>query len=189
MGQGSVFTVTLNAYQIGNAEGSILLLEDDDNVAKLIQVALMKLQIPTIHVRSAEEGLLVLGRIDRYPPRLCIVDILLEGPQSGWDFLTELYRHPRFHRTPVIVSTALEPPSDDQEKDLEKYLRKPFTVDKLLQVAEHLLFHTDRRPAYIFPPQDESLIRSRLAKNGIEIETITTDGDLIQIEPKPKQDV
>lgn len=187
MGEGSVFTVTLNAYQVGNAEGSILLLEDDDNAAKLIQVALMKLQIPTIHVRSAEEGLLALERVDQYPPRLCIVDIHLKGPQSGWDFLTELYRHPKFHRTPVIVSTALEPPHDYYEKDSEKYLRKPFTVNKLLQVAEHLMFHNDRRPAYIFPPQDESLIRSRLAQSGIEIESITTGSDHIQIEPTLKQ--
>ncbi len=187
MGAGTTFIVTLQAYRVGTADDSIMILEDDDNLAKLIQVALAKLQIPTMHVRSAEEGILALHRIEEGGPRLCIVDIHLEGTKNGWDFIAELYRHPRFYRTPVIVSTALEPPQDYHEKDIEKFLRKPFSMDKLLQAAEHLLSNTDRHPAYIFPAQDENFLTNTLAKNGIEVEEITRKSDLIEIEPKTRR--
>ncbi|GLI04996.1 hypothetical protein YDYSG_10260 [Paenibacillus tyrfis] len=187
MGAGSTFSVTLQAYRVGVADNSIMILEDDDNLAKLIQVALAKLHIPTMHVRSAEEGILALHRIEEGGPRLCIVDIHLEGTKNGWDFIGELYRHPKFYRTPVIVSTALEPPQDYHEKDIEKFLRKPFSMDKLLQVAEQLLSNTDRHPSYIFPAQDENFLTNTLAKNGIEVEEITRKSDLIEIEPKTRR--
>ncbi|WP_159881945.1 ATP-binding protein [Paenibacillus puerhi] len=188
MGQGSIFTVTLNTYQGISADHGILLLEDDDNLAKLIQVGLQKLQLPTVHLRSAEEGLLALENSEHAPPRLCIVDIGLEGTKTGWDFIAELYRHPKLHRTPVIVSSAMEPPLDYREKEGETYLRKPFSMEKLLQVAEQLVQRSERRPAYVFPAGDEGLIRSSLARQGIEIDSVTHRADHIQIELKPKQE-
>lgn len=184
MGKGTTFTVELASYEVLSAEGSVMILEDDNNLAKLIEIALSKLKVPTMHVRSAEEAIIALRQIRNTPPLLCIVDIHLEGSKNGWDFITELYRHPKYYRTPVIVSTALEPPLNYREKEIEKFLRKPFSMEKLLQVAEHLLKHTGQQPSYIFPPQDEEFIKTALAKNGIEVKEITRQSDLIQIEPK-----
>ncbi|WP_028551316.1 ATP-binding protein [Paenibacillus sp. UNC451MF] len=186
MGEGTTFTVQLESYTFPDVDGSIIVLEDDDNLAKLIQVALGKLDIPTVHLRSAEEGIAALARVRTTPPRLCIVDIHLEGSKNGWDFMAELYDHPTFFRTPVIVSTALEPPLNYHEKDIEKFLRKPFSMEKLLQVADQLLFHTDKHPAYVFPEQDEALITSSLRKKGIEVTEITHGQDTIQVELKRK---
>lgn len=188
MGEGTTFTVQLERYKFPVVDGSIIVLEDDDNLAKLIQVALGKLDIPTVHLRSAEEGIAALTRVQRMPPRLCIVDIHLEGSKNGWDFMAELYDHPTFYRTPVIVSTALEPPLNYHEKDIEKFLRKPFSMEKLLQVAEQLLYHTNNQPAYIFPEQDEALITSSLRKKGIEVNEITHGQDTIQVELKRKSE-
>ncbi|MBP1153417.1 MULTISPECIES: ATP-binding protein [unclassified Paenibacillus] len=184
MGQGTTFAVELMTYEIQSAEGSIMILEDDDNLARLIGVALSKLQVPMVYVRSAEEAIIALHQIREHAPLLCIVDIHLEGSMNGWDFIAELYRHPKYYRTPVIVSTALEQPQDYHEKDIEKFLRKPFSMEKLLQVADHLLKHTNGQPAYIFPAQDEELIKNTLAIKGIEVEEITRQSDHIQIEPK-----
>ncbi|MCZ8514552.1 ATP-binding protein [Paenibacillus filicis] len=186
MGKGTTFRVRLNAYRLPPADNAIMILEDDDNLSKLIEITLGKLQIPVMKARSAEDGILALHRIAGNGPRLCIVDIHLEGAKSGWDFIGELYRHPKFYRTPVIVSTALEPPTNYHEKDIEKYLRKPFTMEKLLAVSEQLLLNTENQPAYIFPRQDESIIASTLAKNGIEVEEIKSKPDLIEVELKPK---
>ncbi|MFC6232205.1 ATP-binding protein [Paenibacillus allorhizosphaerae] len=183
MGEGTTFTVLLACHQMNSAEGSIMIVEDDDNLARLIQEAIAKLNLPVVHVRSAEEGLLALNQIKEHGPKLCIVDILLEGSKSGWDFISELYRHPKFHSTPVIVSSVLEPPHDYREKNMEKYLRKPFSMEKLLEAAEQLLFHTDRHPSYIFPPQDESYIRESFAEKGIEIKGLRRKSDHIEIEP------
>lgn len=186
MGEGTTFTVELKTYDLPAVDGSIIILEDDDNLAKLIQVALGKLDVPAVHLRSAEEGIVALSRVSRQPPRLCIVDIHLEGAKTGWDFMAELYGHPVFFRTPVIVSTALEPPVNYHEKDIEKFLRKPFSMEKLLQVTEQLLFHTPNYPAYIFPEQDESLITAPLRQKGIEVNEITHSRDTIHVELKSK---
>ncbi|TDF92136.1 ATP-binding protein [Paenibacillus piri] len=182
MGEGTTFTIGLEAHKVANAEGSVIILEDDDNLAKLIQVALAKLNLPTVHLRSAEEGMMALHQIRTHMPRLCIVDIHLEGAKTGWDFISELYRHPVFFRTPVIVSTALEPPMNYHEKDFEKFLRKPFSMEKLLEVAVNLLDGTGNQPSYVFPMQDESLIKNSLEKNGIRINEMTRDRDTIQVE-------
>ncbi|UQZ84824.1 Alkaline phosphatase synthesis sensor protein PhoR [Paenibacillus konkukensis] len=186
MGEGTTFSVELDSYTVPHADGSIIVLEDDENLAKLIQVALGKLDIPTVHLRSAEEGIVALRHIRTHPPRLCIVDILLEGTKSGWDFMAALYDHPVTFRTPVIVSTALEPPLNYHEKDIEKFLRKPFSMEKLLQVAEQLLYHTDSYPSYVFPKQDEALITSSLKRKGMEVNEITRGQDTIRIELKRK---
>ncbi|UUZ91543.1 CHASE3 domain-containing protein [Paenibacillus sp. P25] len=63
MGKGSTFSVGWPVYHVASAEDSIMILEDDDNLAKLIQVTLGKLDLPVMHVRSAEEGIIALNRI------------------------------------------------------------------------------------------------------------------------------
>ncbi|CAG7645048.1 Adaptive-response sensory-kinase SasA [Paenibacillus solanacearum] len=183
MGEGTTFTVLLACHRMNSAAGSVLIVEDDDNLAGLIQEAIEKLKLPVLHVRSAEEGLLALDQGGDHGPKLCIVDILLEGSKSGWDFISELYRHPKFHGTPVIVSSVLEPPHHYRERNMEKYLRKPFSMEKLLEAAHQLLFETDQHPAYIFPPLDENFIRESLAEKGIEIKDIRRKSDHIEIEP------
>jgi PAS domain S-box-containing protein len=188
MGVGTTFTVELGIHRIPSVDGSIIVLEDDNNLAKLIQVALAKLNIPVIHLRSAEEGIIALHRIQSSAPRLCIVDIHLEGSKNGWDFIAALYQHPDYFRTPVIVSSALEAPINYHEKDIEKFMRKPFSIEKLLQVAEQLLNNTQALPAYIFPLQDEALIKTSLERRGIQISGITHEKDLLHVEltDKPK---
>ncbi|MCR8636066.1 ATP-binding protein [Paenibacillus radicis (ex Xue et al. 2023)] len=182
MGKGTTFTVELKSHKVPSAEDSIIILEDDDNLAKLIQVGLTRLNVRTVHLRSAEEGIIAINQIRSLGPQLCIVDIHLEGTKTGWDFISELYKHPDYFRTPVIVSTALEPPMNYHEKDFEKFLRKPFSMEKLLEVAEQLINNKANPTAYIFPAQDEEHIKNSLEKNGIHINEITRDQDTIQVE-------
>jgi DNA-binding response OmpR family regulator len=187
MGKGTTFVVELETHMVPSSEGSIIILEDDDTLSRLIQVGLTRLKVPTVRLRSAEEGIISLNQIQHEAPKLCIVDIHLEGVKTGWDFISELYRHPDFYRTPVIVSTALEQPMNYHEKDFEKFLRKPFSMEKLLEVAEQLLNHKESNAAYIFPAQDETHIKNSLKMNGIHINEITRDKDTIQVELSHKR--
>ncbi|MCD1260037.1 CHASE3 domain-containing protein [Paenibacillus athensensis] len=183
MGSGSTFTFELDSYELPSLNGQIVILEDDDNLAKLVQVALGKLQLPSVQLRSAEEGALLLQRSapGDAGPLLFIVDIHLEGSLTGWDFLAELNRHPLYYRTPVIVSTALEPPHDYYEKDIEKYLRKPFTMERLLQVARRLL-EGRQNGAYVFPVQNKETISATLEHNGIRVTEMKEFADRIEVE-------
>ncbi|WP_165842324.1 response regulator [Paenibacillus xerothermodurans] len=164
------------------AKRSILLLEDDANLAKLIQVALGKLKLPIVPLRSAEEGLVALQHTANVPPRLCIVDIHLEG--TGWDFISELYRHPLWHRTPVIGRLHWSHLRVIKRRTVKSFLRQPFTMEKLLQVAEKLLHDANTGPTYILPPQDENLLSATLTRNGIQISEMKRDDDTIHVELK-----
>ncbi|MFD0694038.1 ATP-binding protein [Paenibacillus sp. GCM10027628] len=183
MGKGTTFIIELEQYELSAMDGQIVIFEDDDNLAKLIQVALGKLNLPSMQLRSAEEGILALNRSQGEGPMLFIVDIHLEGAMTGWDFLAELYRHPVHYQTPVIVSTALDPPHDYHEKEIEKYLKKPFTMERLVQVAKRLLDNKQNN-AYVFPAQDKESLSSTLQRNGIGVSEMKENMDMIEVEIK-----
>jgi PAS domain S-box-containing protein len=185
MGEGSTFRIELERYRPQSLEQRIVVLEDDDNLAKLMQVALSKLGLPTVQLRSAEEAMLLLGRMERGAPLLFIVDIHLEGVKTGWDFLSYLYAASAFSRIPVVVSTALDQPADYHEKEVERYLKKPFTMERLLEVVTSLLAYGDK-PVYVFPAQDESVISSSLQRSGIGFQDMTRKEDTIVVDIKPQ---
>ncbi|NEW07546.1 response regulator [Paenibacillus sp. SYP-B3998] len=188
MGKGTTFTIELEQYELSVMDGQIVIFEDDDNLAKLIQVALNKLNFPSMQLRSAEEGILALHRSQGEGPLLFIVDIHLEGSKTGWDFLAELYHHPIHYQTPVIVSTALDPPHDYHEKEIERYLKKPFTMERLIQVAKRLL-DNKMNNAYVFPAQDKDSLSTTLERNGIAVSEMKENMDMIEVEiKKPKSE-
>lgn len=181
MGHGTTFRIVMDQYEISGLDGKIVIFEDDDNLAKLIQVALTKLSLPSIQLRSAEEGIIALQRCDGEGPILFIVDIHLEGEKTGWDFIAELYKHPVHAQTPVIVSTALDPPHDYHEKEIEKYLKKPFTMERLVQVAKRLLDNKSSL-AYVFPAQNKETLSETLQRNGIHVRKMQESQDMIEVD-------
>ncbi|GFZ97349.1 hypothetical protein GCM10008018_49630 [Paenibacillus marchantiophytorum] len=187
MGQGTTFRVVFDQFHISTMDGKIVIFEDDDDLAKLIQVALNKFNLPSIQLRSAEEGIIALSRCIGEPV-LFIVDIHLEGSKTGWDFIADLSHHPVYYQTPVIVSTALDQPHDYHEKDIQKYLKKPFSMERLVQVAKHLL-ETKQSNAYVFHTQDQASLSTTLQRNGIDIIEMKANMDMIEVEiKKPHSD-
>jgi signal transduction histidine kinase/CHASE3 domain sensor protein/DNA-binding response OmpR family regulator len=187
MGQGTTFRMAFDQYELTSMDGQIVIFEDNDDLARLIQVALNKLNLPSIQLRSAEEGIIALNRC-KGEPILFIVDIHLEGAKTGWDFITDLSRHPVYYQTPVIVSTALDQPHDYHEKDLQKYLKKPFSMERLVQVAKSLL-DSKKSNAYFFPAQDKNSLSNTLQRNGIDVLEMKENMDMIEVEiKKPKSD-
>ncbi len=185
LGAGSVFSVRLESYQPVDLSGKILVLEDNDSLGKLIVAALEKMGLPIVQMKTAEEAIVALERLEQESPRLCIVDIQLEGVKSGWDFITFLNRHPSHHATPVIVATVLEPPVGYHETETEKYLRKPFTMEWLLEVVAGLLEPIQDRPNFIFPIQDEIAITTSLEQQGMEVTDVKVKQDIIEVDVKP----
>jgi PAS domain S-box-containing protein len=185
LGEGSTFTLELPEYSIPSPNGKIVILEDDQNMSRLIGDTLENLQIPVVHYSCAEAAMLALEE-SKESPLLCIVDIQLEGVNSGWDFISCLYRHPYHNQTPVIVSTVLEPPHHYREKEMEKFLQKPFCIDRLIKMVQQMLRLKYEKVAYIFPYQDENTVTFSLQENGIEIKDIKIDQDTIQVEVKKR---
>jgi CheY-like chemotaxis protein len=184
MGRGTTFRVELLRYEPKRLGGRIVLLEDDDDLARQMQEAFDKLDVQCVQIRSAEEGILLLNRTGEHTPLLVVVDILLEGVKTGWDFLAHLYAQDKLRRVPVIVSSVLEPPNQFKEKEIGRYMSKPFTMDRLVQTAKRLM-ESDSEVSYVFPVQDTSLLTNSLKRSGIEAKEWRAEDDIIFIDIAP----
>ncbi len=181
-GAGSIFSIQLGQHQILAVKDKIVILEDDDILSSMVTVALENLKLPVVHMRNAEEAILSLSNIDGRPPLLCIVDIQLAGNLSGWDFINEMVRHPLCNNTPIIVSTVLEQPQNYHEKATERYLMKPFTVNRLMELTQELLMEQMAKPDFVFPYQNETAITTSLHEIGMQVKEIKVKKDIIEVD-------
>lgn len=182
LGEGTTFMMSLQEYRLPALDGKIVILEDDENLIKLIRAAIEKLNQPMSFLTSAEEAIMALQRVEQESPLLFIVDIQLDGMQSGWDFISELNSHPAYSHIPVIVSTILDPPKNYRDKVPEEYLQKPFSIERLTEVVTQILSNQMKNTSFIFPYQDEEVLTHSLKEKGMEVEKVKVKQDVIEIE-------
>lgn len=118
---------------------TILVVEDEPNVRKLVTVNLAQ---RGYRVLEAENGQQALEHLYDQKPALMILDIKLPD-LSGWDILDQLGSVPDlFADFPVLVMTASPV---DQNTILNQYpcvvdiLVKPFNTDKLITAVQRAL--------------------------------------------------
>jgi len=115
---------------------TILVVEDEKNVRKLVTVNLVQ---RGYKVLEAENGQEAWKHLNQQKPALLILDIKLPD-LSGWDILDELAT--RSENFPVMIMTAMPV---DQNSVLNQYpniveiLVKPFNTDKLIDAVQHAL--------------------------------------------------
>ncbi|MEW4371192.1 ATP-binding protein [Paenibacillus kandeliae] len=181
LGQGSTFTVKLPKMHIPQLDERIVVIEDEENLARLIGATFEEQQYEILTLNSAEEALLGLETLQK-PPLLCIVDIQLQGPKTGWDFITVLKAKELTRRVPVIVSSAFDQPGDFAEKPDEKYLQKPFTVERLLELGVSLLQQEQQTSDMVITSRSEQAVQAELQKNGLGAAQLKVVGDVIRVE-------
>ena len=117
---------------------SILIVEDEPQIADLIELTLRPLQINCKKVSTAESAEEKMGQ-EAYS--LILIDWMLPQKQ-GIDFLTDLNQNPAFKKTQKMMITA-KGDSDSIVKALESgaddYVVKPFVPDVLLARVKNLL--------------------------------------------------
>ena len=111
------------------AEGEkILIVDDDENIAELISLYLLKECFDTMMVHDGEEA---LAAFDSYSPNLVLLDLMLPGA-SGEEVLKEIRKHGRL---PVIVLTAKDSIDDKigvLTDGADDYITKPFEIREVL---------------------------------------------------------
>jgi DNA-binding response OmpR family regulator len=119
----------VGATDNSTAPRTILLVEDELSVGEMIGEYLthqgFDVEVaPTIDAATA--------RIDREPPQLILLDLMLPGA-SGWDFLRRRQEDRRLAAIPVLVVSAAPQDRLMDAKDLgaDGYLSKPFDFDML----------------------------------------------------------
>lgn len=186
LGVGSTFTIVLDVYEYVAMDHRVVIVEDDPNIAGMISDSFHSMGISTALFVSAEEASFALKHAQQRP-LLCIVDIMLDGALSGWDFVSELARHPQHHMTPVIISSVMEPPINYHESDKEKFLQKPFTIERLMELSDQLIKAHGTEATYIFPGQSESAVARSVEKLGLAMGELKVKEDVIEVEVKPNE--
>ncbi len=129
--------------EVLDRELTILLVEDADEDARLVEIALRDLPIPMnlSRVPTAREALNLLTRSDREPPDLVLMDLRLPG-MSGREMLMAMREDMSLHEQPVIILSGLDydfSVQDIHELGVHAFVSKPMDITDLDAVARVVL--------------------------------------------------
>ncbi|WHH58791.1 response regulator transcription factor [Petroclostridium sp. X23] len=142
---------------------SILLVDDDPSIHKLLKAALEKNLYTAISCNSGEEA---LEALDRYPISAIILDVILPG-MDGLETLKRIRNHPLHHHIPIIMLTCKNSEIETVvglEMGADDYLGKPVRYYELLTRLKMIF---KRRP---HQTGDEP---KTLSMHGIEVDVDT----------------
>lgn len=112
---------------MSSQDKKVLLVEDEDDLARLFGLSLER---EGLKVRRVRDAVTALGVFRRWRPDLILLDVVLPG-MSGLEFL-ELLR--RESRVPAILISGRRRPADldlAERLGVEAYLAKPFALGDL----------------------------------------------------------
>ena len=116
----------------------VVIIEDEDNLGKLIQSFLEQHQYEAVHVRDGREGLNV---IRESVPDLILVDLLLPG-LHGFEVCRQIKNDNDLKGIPTIVMSAVYKRATDkiQVKQLgvNEFVEKPLDFEALLKIVNRL---------------------------------------------------
>jgi two-component system, OmpR family, response regulator len=120
-------------------EHAILVVEDDPNIRDIVEVAL---RFHGFRVTGVENGRDALTEVDRDPPALIVLDVMLPGI-DGFEVCRRIRAAGR--HTPVIFLTARDTPTDTVRGLTlggDDYVTKPFSVEALIARVRAVLRRT-----------------------------------------------
>jgi DNA-binding response OmpR family regulator len=123
--------------------GTIVVVEDDPNIADLVD---MYLRREGFRVIQAGDGAAGLAAVDRESPRMVILDIGLPGEINGLDVCRRLRADDRTAAVPVVMLTARDNEIDrvlGLELGADDYVSKPFSPRELVARVKAILRRSD----------------------------------------------
>ena len=125
---------------------TLLLVEDDDDLARMISIMLRK-NVDVVHARNGREALAV---IQRGPLPTAIITDRAMPTMDGLQFVKQLKQDPLFKRIPVMMLTAMGDTRSTVEginAGVKHYVAKPFRSGDLIAKVEKLLANSPIGPA------------------------------------------
>jgi DNA-binding response OmpR family regulator len=126
------------------AKPAVLIVEDDDQMAKLMQHVLERDGWEVIRAEDGKQAKVMIARLA--PPSLVTLDIVLPDI-SGVELILQIKATPGWERVPIVMVTAT--PKDETvnwaiKNGASDYLVKPFKMDELRDCVHR---HADEAPA------------------------------------------
>ncbi len=109
----------------------VLVVEDDAAVSDLVREIL---RLEGYKVATVANGAAALASAASDPPALILLDLQMPV-MDGRSFLHEYRNTARPSAAIVLLSAVLDLPRTARELGVDGYLRKPFTLDELLDVV------------------------------------------------------
>lgn len=116
----------------------ILIVDDHADIRKLLGITLGK----RFEIIEAPDGETALMLIERFHPRLVLLDIMMPGAVDGLRVLDSIKSNPRTRDTIVAMVTARGQQADSEEakrRGADAYFVKPFSPLKVVAWVQEAL--------------------------------------------------
>ncbi|MGN1020996.1 MAG: response regulator [Aristaeellaceae bacterium] len=149
----------------------ILLVDDDPNISRLVQLYLEK---EGFEVRTADRGDDALSEFRKLPPDLMLLDVMLPG-MDGWQVLKAIRKSSTI---PIIMLTAKDETFDKVlglELGADDYITKPFDTKELVARVKAVLRRTqgaeeEKQEGLSFPGLTVSLAQYEVHYEGRKVD-------------------
>jgi DNA-binding response OmpR family regulator len=141
---------------------SILIVEDDDLLARILQ---LRLERCGYSVSSCDDGQMAIDQIRMRPPDLVILDVKIRG-LDGREVLRQIRENPASRQVPVLMYTANGDESRDLRSGADDYIEKGQDIvpDEGFEARVEALLRRPKGLAY--PPRPESTLMFMVEPGG-----------------------
>jgi len=116
-------------------EGTLLVVEDDEDIRNTIADALRRRGFAVITAVDGHEALTVL---DVFRPDVIVLDLMMPV-MDGYAFLDVRGERPDLAAVPVVVASAAPPRPERAASTWNEFIAKPFSVNTLVEVVERFV--------------------------------------------------
>jgi len=125
----------------------ILIIDDDRDLVDSMRIIL---ESKAYQVRSAYNGKEGYAEMERKPPDLIILDVMMSTDTEGFDFAYKLKRSPQYKEIPILMLTSFPQKMVEQGPEnfqhimgedwpVTMFFEKPIQPEKLLSAIAQLL--------------------------------------------------
>ncbi len=157
----------------------ILIVDDDNNIAELISLYLIKECFETMIVNDGESA---LAAMDTFSPNLILLDLMLPGI-DGYQVCREVRSK---HATPIIMLSAKGEVFDKVlglELGADDYMEKPFDTKELVARVKAVLRRYKAAPAATEKPSVKCVEYPDLIVNRTNY-SVMYMGNIVEMPPK-----
>ncbi len=126
---------------------TVVCIEDEPGVIELIRLILERRGLKVVGAASGVQGLEVVRQVR---PSLVLLDLMMPG-MDGWEVYRRMKADAVMKTIPVIIVTAKAEGIDEvlakHIAKVDDYIKKPFSLQELLQAIERVLGRKTMPPA------------------------------------------